>query len=229
MTRITPIAVFAVSLALAGGHATADQIVQEGSLSGEANEPFHFDIPLDQFDTAGGTLELNFVQFDFLTSFIGGGTTNGEGGQPTRIDVELDADYSVDGVLIAETHAEVSLNVHHNGPPVPFTFFDSDTVQVVLDMPADLEPWIGTGEIILSADVLLQFSETPAGSANASVGGNVDYSVTYDYGPAGSSTVTVVEDFEDLSNDYGWKWGTGNETIVPLNGNPDAHLADSSL
>ncbi|MHC5211821.1 MAG: hypothetical protein ACYTG2_13965 [Planctomycetota bacterium] len=47
--------------------------------------------------------------------------------------------------------------------------------------------------------------------------------------PAGISQVTVTEGFESGSNEGGWAWGTGNETFVPVEGNPGAYLSDETL
>jgi hypothetical protein len=44
-----------------------------------------------------------------------------------------------------------------------------------------------------------------------------------------SGGTTIVEDFEDGTNEAGWTWGTGNELIVPDFGNPDAYLTDLTL
>jgi hypothetical protein len=41
--------------------------------------------------------------------------------------------------------------------------------------------------------------------------------------------LTFSEGFEGGSNEGGWAWGTGNETISPLNGNPGAFLKDLTL
>lgn len=41
--------------------------------------------------------------------------------------------------------------------------------------------------------------------------------------------VTFVETYEDGTNRGNWSWGTGNEEIVPLNGNPGAYLQDLTL
>jgi hypothetical protein len=45
---------------------------------------------------------------------------------------------------------------------------------------------------------------------------------------AGAQT-TFVETFGTGANTGGWSWGTGNESIVPLNGNPGAYLRDLTL
>jgi hypothetical protein len=222
--------VAALGLVLTLGAPTpGDTIVQEGFLSGYPGQVETFEIPLQQFDIQDGLLQLNFVQLDFLTSFVGGAQSTGEGGQHTRIHVVLDADYFLDGELLAETHAETKLVVHHNGPPLPISFFDSDEAHVTLLAPDELQPWIGTGEIVMTAEVLFLFEETPPGGASASAGGSVDWSVTYDFGPADGGTTTFSEDFEDLANQDGWSWGTGNEEVIPLNGNPGAFLADLTL
>jgi hypothetical protein len=220
-----PTRLLAVGLAAGlGSPLLAGTFVQEGSLSGFGGEVEHFEIPLTQFDTQQGAFRLDSVQLDFVTGFSGGGTTSGDGGQPTRIDVELSADYSLGSEVLAETLAEINLKVRHTGPPSPFSFFDSDQAHVTLT-GEDLAPWIGAGEVVMSAEVLFTVEENPPGSANVGVGGSVSYTVTYEF----SEADVVVEDFESLTNPYGWSWGTGNETIFAVNGNPDAFLADLSL
>ena len=47
--------------------------------------------------------------------------------------------------------------------------------------------------------------------------------------PLTSAQDTFVEGFDGGSNQGGWRWGTGNESIIPLNGNPGAYLQDNTL
>lgn len=44
-----------------------------------------------------------------------------------------------------------------------------------------------------------------------------------------SAQDTIVEGFDGGSNQGGWRWGTGNESIIPVNGNPGAYLQDNTL
>jgi hypothetical protein len=44
-----------------------------------------------------------------------------------------------------------------------------------------------------------------------------------------AQTSTFAEGFDTGSNEGGWRWGTTNEFINPLNGNPGAYLRDTSL
>lgn len=46
--------------------------------------------------------------------------------------------------------------------------------------------------------------------------------------PSGEE-VTFVETFDDESNVGSWTWGTGNEFINPINGNPGPYLRDNTL
>lgn len=46
---------------------------------------------------------------------------------------------------------------------------------------------------------------------------------------AALAQTTFVETFESGTNTGGWSWGTGNESIVPTNGNPGAFLRDTTL
>ncbi len=66
------------------------------------------DIVLDQFDTMGGTRQLNFVQLDVLTSVIGGGQGDGSG-IPVQCDASLTADYLLGVELLAFTQAVIDL------------------------------------------------------------------------------------------------------------------------
>ncbi|MHC4080876.1 MAG: hypothetical protein ACYS15_14650 [Planctomycetota bacterium] len=160
--------------------ARADTIVQEGSLSGYAGEPQYQDIPLQQFDTMGGTRQLNFIQLDFVTAVIGGGMTP-QSGSPVSIYVMLQADYYLGPQLLAETMAVVDIQIGPSGPSHPFSVFDNDIAQVVLDQPADMEAWIGEGQITMTAFVHMILEEDPPGGAQFSASGSVNYSVTYDY------------------------------------------------
>ena len=47
--------------------------------------------------------------------------------------------------------------------------------------------------------------------------------------PAASTQTTVSEGFSGGSNQGEWSWGTGNQSISPLNGNPGAFLQDLTL
>jgi hypothetical protein len=175
------------TIALAGAltvfsAAQADVIVQEGSLGGGKGSQTH-EIVLDQFDSMDGALQLDFIQLDFLTSVIGGGTSNGSG-VPTHIIARLDADYFLGEELLAETTALVDTIIPNNGPPVSFTVFNTDTEQVIIDQPADMDPWIGTGQITLTAQVQFVVEEDPPGSIGFGAGGTVQYTVTYDFSAA---------------------------------------------
>ncbi|MFT5081155.1 MAG: hypothetical protein ACI9C2_001512 [Gammaproteobacteria bacterium] len=44
-----------------------------------------------------------------------------------------------------------------------------------------------------------------------------------------AQTSTFAEGFDTGSNEGGWRWGTTNEFINPLNGNPGPYLRDTSL
>ncbi len=176
--------------ALVGTTAQADQIVQMGSLAGGTGQQMQ-DIVLDQFDTAGGTLQLNFIQLDVLTSIIGGGTANGTG-QPTDIFASLSVDYFLGADLLAETHALIDTQIS-NGSSASFTVFNTDTAQSVINNPALFAPWTGNGSVILTALSEFILSETPAGSVDFSAGGTVQYTLTYDFSPipAPASCMTI--------------------------------------
>jgi hypothetical protein len=162
-----------------GAAAHADQIVQEGSLKGGLGIEMH-DIFIDQFDEMSGTNQLNFVQLDFLTSLIGGGQSNGSG-VPTHIFAQLSADYFLDDVVLAETEALIDTIISNDGSPGSFTVFNTDTEQVIFDQPADLAPWIGSDQILITAITEFALDEDPPGSVGFSAGGTVNYSVIYDF------------------------------------------------
>ena len=44
-----------------------------------------------------------------------------------------------------------------------------------------------------------------------------------------AAQATFVESFEGGTNHGRWSWGTGNEQIIPLNGNPGTYLKDTTL
>ncbi len=168
----------AVPIILCGSGAGADQIVQEGSLSGGKGELWH-EIPIQQFDTLGGARQLNFVQLDFLTAVIGGGQGDGTG-QAVHLFVQLDVHYFLDEQLLAETQALIDF-VHQNQNQQAFSVFDNDTAQVIYDEARDMALWMGDDEIAMDAWSNFIVIEDPPGVVNFSAGGSVDYSVTYDY------------------------------------------------
>jgi hypothetical protein len=168
-----------VTVFLCGAAAHADQIVQAGSLEGGLGMEVH-EIFIDQFDEMSGTNQLNFVQFDFLTSLIGGGQSNGSG-VPTQIFAQLSADYFLDDIVLAETGALIDTIITNVGPPGPFTVFNTDTEQLIFDEPAELAAWIGSDQILITAITDFAFDENPFDSVGFSAGGTVNYSVTYDF------------------------------------------------
>ena len=69
--------------------------------------------------------------------------------------------------------------------------------------------------------------EDPPGAVGFSAGGSIHYTLTYAFSTVG--VTTFVETFDEGSNQGAWSWGTGNESISPLNGNPGAFLQDLTL
>lgn len=176
--RITAIAAGALA-SFAAASAQAGSIVQEGSLSGVKGTNVH-EVILDQFDTQGGTLELKFVQLDFLTSVIGGYTTDGSG-TPVDILASLFAEWAtMDAEILATTHALVDTTVP-NTSVISATVFDTDTASGTIIDAGDLSDWIGAGTISLQAFTNFQVSEDPAGIIGFGAGGTVRYTVTYEY------------------------------------------------
>lgn len=204
-------------------------IVQTGSLGGGVGPPETHDIVLNQFDSQDGTLWLNFVKVDLLTNVSGGGQTSGEGGRPTHIHMEITADYFLGELVLGETQALVDRMVSHKGAPRFFSIGDTDTAQTILDQPEVLSDWIGSGAIHFSAITEMIVWENPDGGTQLGAGGSVRYTVTYDFSPLNEGVRAFSEGFEAGTNEGSWTWGTGAEAIQPLNGNPDAFLADMTL
>ena len=90
---------------------------------------------LAQFDDQGGTLRLDVVEIELDTSVVGGGTTTGTGGQPTRVLARLGADLLLGSQVLVTTEAEISANVSNSGPSQSFSFFDSDSDQATITGP----------------------------------------------------------------------------------------------
>lgn len=170
-----------LALAAAAGMvspASADTIVQTATLSGGLGSQNH-DIFINQFDTQGGTLQLNFVQLDFLTSVIGGYETDGSG-IPVHIHVELSAEYFLNGQSLSAMQAMVDTIVANTSPGAA-SVFNTDTDQLIYTQPSDLTPWIGNGQIMLTATTFFDVWEEPAGIINFGAGGTARWTVTYDY------------------------------------------------
>lgn len=166
--------------AIVAGGASAGSIVQTGIVSG-SGAPMTQDVILNQFDDQGGTLALTKVQMDFLTSVSGGFTATGSG-VPVHIIAQLDAEWSLDGNLIADTQALVD-TVVPNTSPISASVFNTDTASYMINNPGALAAWTGTGTIALQVFTQLQVSEDPAGIIGFGAGGTVRYTVTFEYAP----------------------------------------------
>ena len=158
--------------------AQADTIVQTGTISDLNAPPFRY-VDITLFDTMGGTNQLNFVQIDFLTSIIGGYTTDGSG-VPVHIFAQLDAEWVRNGVSLAITQALIDTIVPNTNEGSA-TVFNTDTAQVIFDQPADLATWIGTGTTFMGASTQFQVFEDPPDIIFFGAGGTVRWTVTYDY------------------------------------------------
>jgi hypothetical protein len=212
-----------LAFVLGGGE---DTVVQSGSLSGAAGQMSQ-DVFFDQFDDQGGTLELESVTLEVNTSVVGGGTTTGAGGPPVSLLARLDVDFLLLTQLLVATQAIIDTTVNNSEAGQSFSFFDSDSGVAVLGGTSEIEPFVGTGQIALTALTDFVVEEDPPGAVGFSAGGSVDYTLTYTFSTAGGTT--FVETFEEGSNEGAWSWGTGNESISPLNGNPGAFLQDLTL
>jgi len=208
----------------------AGTIVQSSSLQGGAGPPETHDIMLNQFNSQGGNLWLNFVKIDLLTNVSGGGQTSGEGGRPTHIHMEITADYFHGEQSLGETQALVDRMVSHKGAPRFFSIGDTDNVETILDQPEDLSAWIGSGEIRLSAITEMIVWENPLAGTHLAAGGSVRYTVTYDFSPLNEGVRAFSEDFELGTNEGNWHWRAAHtEYILPGSGNPGAHLVEETL
>ena len=169
-----------LALAILAFHAGAsgDTIVQNGQVSG-GPEPTTQDVFVNQFDTLGGTRQLNFIQLDFLTSMIGGYQTDGSG-IPVHIFAQLDGNWSLNGSPLANTQALIDTIVA-NTTEGSATVFNTDPEQVMLTTPAEFAPWVGSGQLAMQVFTQFQISEDPPDIIFFSAGGAVRYTVTYDY------------------------------------------------
>ena len=158
--------------------ASADTIVQMGMVSG-GPEPTTQDVFVDQFDTLGGTRQLNFIQLDFLTSMIGGYQTDGSG-IPVHIFAQLDGNWSLNGSPLANTQALIDTIVA-NATEGSATVFNTDPQQVILTTPTEVAPWIGSSQLAMQVFTQFQLSEDPPDIIFFSAGGSIRYTVTYDF------------------------------------------------
>ncbi|MHC4768713.1 MAG: hypothetical protein ACYTEI_08385 [Planctomycetota bacterium] len=182
------VAVFALGMGLSAGPATADVIVQMGEIThlGET------EIILDQFDDVGGTRELNFVQIDLYSRMAGGFTTSGIGGN-VRVRATFDQDYFLDGQQLAGTHVQFA-DTRPNDYVAAFSFLVDDSDEDVISQPHKLVPWIGTGQITLTAFGDFVWDIHPIeGLLDYVANLHADYTVTYDY--------TVLDCSADLNRD----------------------------
>jgi hypothetical protein len=164
-------ALLTVILPAAG--AAGGTIVQNGSLPG----PGTHDVVLDQFDTLGGTRQLDAVTILANTFFSGGYQTDGSG-IAVDFSVTLSADYFLDETLLVETEALVAGTVP-NTTAIAVSFFDNDQDETTL--LDDLGAWSGKGTITLTAITDLVIVEDPPGIIGVGAGGSAQWTVTYDY------------------------------------------------
>lgn len=181
MTRRTTMIATLGVVASTAVSATADTIVQEGSLEGPAGQKNHHFIGLRQFDTLGGTRQLRFVRLEFSTWLFAESVTDGAGGM-VHATASLSIDYSfLGGEPIADTFANIDVMVDNTGKPVATLYLDTDEPAVEYTEPTELAPWIGTGDITLGAIGLMTVSADPPGVIEWFAGGLVNYRVIYDF------------------------------------------------
>ena len=191
--RLAPSASFALAAALAAATtAAADTIVQEGFLSGPAGPPNEHLVVLEQFDDQGGTRTLQSVRIDLFTALFAETVTNGKGGT-VDFSASLWADYFLPGgAVIAETDTSIAGTVENVGPPVATLYLDIDEQSVTYEQPADLAAWIGGGTIELPAMAQLTILADPPGVIEFGAGGEVSYTVTYEF----TATPACPEDLD---------------------------------
>jgi len=163
-------------------------VVQTGSLSGSVGPPQTLSIVLDQFDDQGGSLILTSVELDQFTSIIGGGSGNGSG-VPTTVIAQLTTNIALGATPLTSTQAKI-LFTFPNTNSSSFTLFDNDSDLATLTNP-DLGPWIGAGQVTLTAVTEFIINENPANSVFFSAGGGVDYTLTYNYSSAVANYCTA--------------------------------------
>ncbi|MCP4069445.1 MAG: hypothetical protein GY741_14310 [Phycisphaeraceae bacterium] len=171
-------------LALVGilaGPVLGDVIVQEGSLEGDAGPPTEHLIVLDRFDTRDGTRVLDAVTLEFHTLLVAEAVTNGSGGF-VEVEARLTADYGHPGQqAFAETEAMIFDVLDNGDDPFAILYLDEDLAEVVLDDAGEIAPWIGEGTIELVGVAQLVLEEDPADVIDFFGGGQVGYTVTYDF------------------------------------------------
>jgi hypothetical protein len=165
---------------LLSANGTTGTIVQSGSVSGGAM-PMIQDVVVRQFDDRGGALELQSVLLEVQTSVIGGGTSTGMGPPDTTVFARLDGDFYLLGRLLVDTQAIISAVINNSGPQVANTFFDTDSGQNLLQRPAALEPWLGSGVVALQVFTQFQIDEDPPDTVFFGAGGGIQWTLTYVY------------------------------------------------
>ncbi|MFM1822556.1 MAG: hypothetical protein RI967_822 [Planctomycetota bacterium] len=167
------------SLAAMCAAAAADEIVQEGFLSGSAGPANEHSIDIERFDTLGGSLTLLEVRLDFTTILFAESVTNGAGGV-VHGTAELWADYFfANGTPIAETSTSHDVMIDNTGKPVATLYLDIDEQTVSFVKPVALEPWTGTGSIALEALAQLTVAADPEGVVEWFAGGEVSWRATF--------------------------------------------------
>jgi hypothetical protein len=175
--KTKPLTIFTiVSCATISPFAEAETIVQTGTLNVPAGTQNQI-VSFNQFDTLGGTRQLNSVQLDFLTTVSGSYQTIGLG-IPISFFAKADADWFFNSNQVGDTQAVFSTSFLDVFPGT-FTFFNADTDQAIFNQQADLLPWIGTGQTSLTATTKLQMDQAPLISFTAV--GTAKYTVTYDF------------------------------------------------
>ncbi|MDB4632987.1 hypothetical protein OAG01_00940 [bacterium] len=159
----------------------ADTIVQEGSLEGKAGPPAEHLIVLDQFDTLDGTRVLDSVTLEFHTLLIAEAVTNGSGGF-VEVEARLTADYGHPGETpFAETATMISDVLDNGDDPFAILYLDEDSAEIVLEDARETTRWVGDGTVELIGMAQLVFEEEPADVIDFFGGGQVTWTVTYEY------------------------------------------------
>lgn len=168
-------------LAVVVGPTFGDVIVQKGSLEGDAGPPTEHLIVLDQFDTLDGTRVLDSVTLEFHTLLIAEAVTNGSGGF-VEVEARLTADYGHPGETpFAETATMISDVLDNGDDPFAILYLDEDSAEIVLEDARETTRWVGDGTVELIGVAQLVFEEEPADVIDFFGGGQVTWTVTYEY------------------------------------------------
>ena len=155
--------------------------MQKGSLRGDVEPPAEHVILLDRFGTPGDTRVLDSVAIEFHTLLVAEAITDGDAGF-VEVEARLTADYGHPGEPpFAETEAMIFDVLDNGDDPFAILYLDQDSAEVVLEEDRETAAWVGDGTIELVGVAQLVLEEDPADVIDFFGGGQVGYTVTYDF------------------------------------------------